>query len=98
MQKITKTTFKNFIKKNKEKLLVCAESAFDGMEDCVVYSENKAFRNVRAISEHIEHTLGLAGLWLVGYGRDYFKHYEDDKVIGIKLYNSCGSSIVAIAK
>lgn len=98
MTNITKATFKSFIKKNKENLLICRESNFDGMEDCVVYSGSKVFRNITTTTDYVEHTLGFAGLWLVGCSRDYFKHYEDDKLVGIKVYNSCGSSIIAVQK
>lgn len=37
---------------------------------------------------------GIQGIYTVGSSRDYFNLYEDENYIGIKVYNSCGSSIL----
>lgn len=37
MKKITKSTFKSFIKKNEGKLYIQTKSDFDGMSDCVEF-------------------------------------------------------------
>lgn len=39
--KITKATFKNFVKKNTDKLFIQYESSFDGMSDCVEFVSQK---------------------------------------------------------
>jgi hypothetical protein len=95
MKKITRATFKSFIRKNSN-LFINVKSRFDGMIDGCA-SVNTSF--LRAIREenHLENTLGINGLWLVG-GNDRFSHYEDDKFIGIEYYNCCGNGVIAIAK
>ena len=95
-KKITKATFKSFIKQNHDKLYVKHCSQFDGMVDCVMPIEGY-FHRINPTTEHMEHSFGIAGLWLVG-GRDYFSFYEDSNYIGINVYNCCGESIIAIKK
>lgn len=45
MKKITKATFKSFIKKNENKMFLQIKSDFDGMSDCVEFipSEKRKF-------------------------------------------------------
>ena len=95
-KKITRATFKSFIKKNTGKLFVNVKSRFDGMTDGCE-SVNGGFSAAIATDDHAEHTLGISGLWLVG-GRDWFSSYEDDKFTGIEYSNCCGRGIVAVAK
>lgn len=97
-KKITLATFKSFIKKNEENLLVNEVSSFDGMHDCVMSSEKVGFTKITKTESNVKHTLGIVGLWLVGSSRDYFRTYEDEKYTGIEVYNCCGSQIIAIAK
>lgn len=96
-KKITLATFKSFIRKNANALFVNRKSSFDGMTDCVE-SCNGGFRRAEAETTFGNHSLGLRGLWLVGHSRDYFNAYEDEKFVGIEVYNCCGRSIVAVAK
>jgi hypothetical protein len=67
------------------------------MTDGLEY-RNKGFRPATKTCQHLEHTLGIYGLWLVGSSRDYFDNYEDENFTGIKYWNSCGSGIIAIKK
>lgn len=98
MTKITKATFKKFIRDNNETLHINCKSSFSGMDDCVMQLDG-GFRKAQPTDNHKEYTLGVdSGLWLVGGGRDYFAAYEDDKFTGIEVYNSCGTSIIAIPK
>lgn len=46
MKKITKATFKSFIKNNDKKLYILSESRFDGMIDGLAYSQQKEFKNL----------------------------------------------------
>lgn len=46
MKKITKTTFKSFLKKNEENLYIQTKSDFDGMSDCVEYISSNQRRFV----------------------------------------------------
>lgn len=98
MAKITKATFKSFIRKNQGRLQIKVKSDFDGMVDCVM-PVNGSFKPVQP-DERVfrENTQGIAGLWLVGDGGDRFYHYEDAQHVGIEYYNCCGSGIVAVQK
>lgn len=96
MSKITKSTFKSFVRKNREHLLISRPSNFDGMQDCVV-SCDATFVPAEE-SACAENTLGIKGIWLVNGSRDYFDHYEKDGLVGIRVYNCCGTSIAAVRK
>ena len=96
-KKITLATFKSFIRKNATALFVHQKSTFDGMVDCVT-SCGGGFTPAQTEDKFGKHSLGLRGLWLVGGSRDYFNAYEDEKFVGIEVYNCCGKSIVAVAK
>ena len=97
-KKITKATFKSFIERNRANLYIDCRSRFDGMTDCVETNRNHGFEPVASdqAASWPEHSLGIAGLWLVGGGRDYFELWNKDGFVGINLYNSCGSQTVAI--
>jgi hypothetical protein len=96
-KKITKATFKSFIRKNADMLFVNQKSSFDGMTDGIE-SCHGGFQRAEFGEQHSEHTLGLRGLWLVGGSRNYFDAYEDETFVGIEVCNCCGKSIVAIKK
>lgn len=97
MKKITKATFKSFIKKASDNLLLKKLSEFDGMEDGVRPVKDEFCKAVKT-EDNIKNTLGYIGIWLVGSSRDYFSHFENDNYVGIKYYNCCGSGIIAIKK
>ena len=99
-KKITKATFKSFIRKNEDKLMAKVKSSFDGMVDCVmpVNGEWKKAERSDWAERCKDNTLGFQQIWLVGQSRDYFNHYEDDKYIGIEWYNCTGSGIIGIEK
>lgn len=97
--KITKATFKSFIKNNINNLYVANLSSFDGMTDCVQSSLDDRFKKVTTqYDPKNTHTLGIPAVWLVGDSRDYFTKIEKNGFIGIECYNCCGSFIVAIPK
>lgn len=93
--KITKTTFKSFIKKNKKNLQVWIQAEFDGTTDCVE-SIRGSFEPMQDSEKWPEHNLGIKGIWLVNGGRDYFSKFEENGMVGIKYFNCCGRGIVAI--
>jgi len=99
MTKITRATIKSFIKREAKNgnLYVKQESTFDGMVDCVMPTADN-FRKVDTINEDDKNTLGIAGFWLVGGNRDYYKKYEDGKYTGYEVSNPCGSCLIAIPK
>lgn len=98
MTKITKSTFKSFIKKNAANLYVKHISSFDGMTDGVEAHKDAEFHPAVACDGQANYSLGINGLWLVGNSRDYFAAYEDENFVGIEVSNSCGRSIVATKK
>lgn len=98
MAKITKATFKSFVKKNRSNLLILCKSDFDGMSDCVMPTGDTLFHKV-VDADHIhENNLGIQGVWLVGGSRDYFTAYEKDGIQGIDVYNCCGHFVVGVKK
>lgn len=98
--KITRTTFKSFVNKNKNNLYCKVKNSFDGMVDCVMPVngnwEPADFNEWAANSP--TNTLGIRQVWLVGQSRDYFNAYEDDQYTGIEYTNCCGSGVIAIKK
>jgi len=99
MKKITRATFKGFVKRNRESLYVKVKSNFDAMVDGV-RPVNGGFEPAQEPWNEVmrEDSLGIRGVWLVGNSRDYFTPYEDDIFTGISCCNCCGSWIVAIQK
>lgn len=97
-KKITKATFKNFVKRNASELYVKEKSRFDGMTDGIEQL-NTGFNLTGVDEERLKGDYAVIdGVWLVGGGRDYFTIWEDDTHYGIEVYNCCGSSIVAVKK
>jgi hypothetical protein len=104
MAKITKATFKSFINRNRERLLIRCESSFDGMTDGVEQARNPQFKPATAQEPRTagfdvttnENTLGINGVWLVGQSRDYFTPFSENDLTGIHVYNCCGSFDVAV--
>lgn len=96
MSKITKATFKSFLKKNQE-IYINVKSTFDGMVDGCVSVKN-GFEKAVKTDYFVENTCGFEGIYLVngGRGRDRFRIYDDGIYKGFEVYNCCGSFIVAI--
>ena len=98
MAKITKSTFKAFIRKANGNLHIKCLSRFDGMTDCVQQTDNKGFRPAEPTDKFVEHSLGVNGIWLVGGSRDYFTAYDDGQYTGIEVDNCCGNQILALQR
>lgn len=97
MTKFTMASVKSFVRKNKGNLKIKTKSSFDGMVDGCVYDHKASFVPVIETSLHPAHTLGMAGAWFVGGGRDSVDPITvDDKVVGFKCFNSCGSFEVMV--
>ena len=94
MSKITKATFKAFLRRNESKLLIKVGSNFDPSYDCVMPVAD-GFSAPREANYPCENNLGLAGVWLVGGTRNYFTEYIKDGLVGIRVSNCCGSFVVA---
>ena len=93
--KFTAASFKSFVRKNRENLFVKEESRFDGQVDCVMSVADDFSKAVAAEYNHTNN-LGIAGVWLVGGGRDYFTPISEGGFVGYSVWNCCGSFIVAV--
>lgn len=83
----TRASFKSFLRKHAGALLLKCESHFDGMTDCVQQINDATF--VPADTE-----AALRGL----VGRDGFTPFENDTMVGVRVYNCCGAFTVATMK
>lgn len=99
-KKITKATFKAFIKKNLGNLYIRKKSSFDGMTDGVEYDHNPQFVKVDCSNFNLDNdnTYGLKGVWLVNSSNNYFTAFDSDEYTGISVYNCCGSFDLVIKK
>lgn len=94
--KITLATFKSFVKKNRENLLVKVGSSFSGMTDmCEPVDDH--FTPAED-NDHFptKNSLGIGGIYLVGSSRDRFRYFENENLVGIEVYNACGNFTVAV--
>lgn len=102
MSKITRSTIKSFIKKNKDNLYISNLSDFDGMIDCVRDCRNTEFRKVEVNNDPSaltqNNTLGVRGAWFVGSSRDLLTPYDKDDFKGYEVSNCCGNFILAVKK
>ncbi len=99
MQKITKSTLKSFIRRNKNNLLIKESGSFDGMIDGISWNKNSSFKNVKITDKDLNHTLGIEDVWVIERaGANNFDRYEDENYIGIEVYNCCGKFTLAIEK
>lgn len=97
MAKITRATFKSFVRKNPN-LLIRVESSFDGMVDMVTASSSAAFRPAVPATYTHDNNLGIKGIWLTGGSRagDRFEEFSAPGLRGISVSNCCGSFTVAV--
>ena len=95
--KITKATFKAFIKKNIDNLYVSKDSNFDGMTDCIQSVDSKFAKAVITDKLNV-YNFTIDSVWIVGGSSNYFKHFDDGQFVGISYDNSCGSGVIAVKK
>jgi hypothetical protein len=95
--KLTKASFKSFLKRNQGNLFIRNESHFNGMSDMVESNENPQWRKLEASTRSFGHEyhLGYEGVYLVRSSRDSFIPFAEDGYVGINVYNCCGSFTVA---
>lgn len=94
--KITKATFKSFLKRNAGNLHILVRSTFDGMTDCCEQTGQKAFAPARETTRDTGYTYGYEGIYLVNGGGDRFSLHNSGGFLGIRVYNCCGSFTVAV--
>lgn len=98
MKKITLASVKSFVKKNANNLYIDVRSSFSGYTDGIE-SVNSGFLPAEIKPNvNVNHTLGIEGAWFVGSSRDYFQAWENETFTGIKVYNCCGTFILATKK
>jgi hypothetical protein len=98
-KKITKATFKSFVNKNRNNLLIRVDSKFDGQRDgCESTGEKEYTPIVKSVRNYPENDLGIGGLWLVNGGGDYFKLLREGNYTIIEVYNCCGTARIAVAE
>jgi hypothetical protein len=95
-KKITKATFKSFLKKNPGKIYVKTRTRFDGMTDGIEDCQDQGWSLARAADHTFENNLGIAGVWLVGGSRNYFREVKEENFTGIDVYNCCGHFMVGV--
>lgn len=99
MKKTTLATIKCFIstEAKRNNLYIKELSKFNGMTDGTE-EVNDDFHLVdsKLINLGTQYTFGISKAWFVGYSRDYFTVFADEKYIGYKVHNSCGSFILAM--
>ena len=100
-KRTTLATIKSFMKRELKckNLYVKQLSTFDGMIDMVDDVDDE-FTKVELEELNLENRndLGIRGVWFVNDSRDGFEDYSDDDYIGYKVYNCCGSFIVAFKR
>jgi len=101
MAKITLSTVKAFIRKNRAALYINVKSCFDGMTDgCESRRDGWQLatedKTESKSSDYNDRTQGITGAWFVGSSRDYFTPYAGDGFTGIEITNSCGRFILAV--
>lgn len=97
-KKITMATLKSFAKRNGDSLYFQELRSFSGMTDCVEENEDRRWIKTEITDKTNYYRTGIQGVYTVGSSRDYFKFYEDERYIGIYVYNCCGSWILATKK
>ena len=97
-KKITLASLKSFAKRNEDKLFFKEKSGFSSMSDMVEQNSNPEWHKSKVSLDKVYYRTGIDGIYTVGSSRDYFEIYQDDDYYGIEVYNSCGSSILAIRK
>jgi hypothetical protein len=105
-KKITLTTIKSFIKASGDQLHISCLTRFDGMTDGTEQCKDRSFRPAVAPNRDgkpfrslgRDNTLGIQGAWFVFDSRDHFTAFDDGTFAGYRVYNCCGSFILAVRK
>lgn len=98
MDRITRTTFKKFLRDHREELYVMRFSGFDGTTDFEQSEPNPEFRKVdpQEVNMEARNDFGIRGVWLVGGGGDFFQWYGLKGFKGIRVSNCCRDFVVAV--
>ena len=100
-KKTTLATIKAFIRRHRGKdLHIKRLSDFNSMTDGVERLKERDFEEARDSDRPrwIDADLGILGAWFVRGSRDHFESYDDGWFSGYRIYNCCGSFILATPK
>ena len=95
-KKITLSTLKSFVKKNRADLQILVSSTFDSMVDCVRPTDHSDFVPTVTTAYDERTTLGIHGIWLVGGSRNWFESFKSETHTGFTVSNCCGKFTVAV--
>lgn len=100
-KRITRSTIKSFVRKNRDNLLIKVKSSFNGMVDgvCDVQDDFDPIVSDDRDDCTSENTLGISGAWLTlsrGFGGDRYTAYSENGLQGYTISNCCGSFILAV--
>lgn len=95
-KKITLSTLKSFLKRNKNDLHLKIHSRFNGMIDGLEHFKDD-FEPAEETEYNTYYTLGIKGLYVIP-GRSYFNVFRDKNYIGITVWNSCGKQTIVTKK
>ncbi len=96
---INRNTLKSFIKNNMEHGVYVANlSDYEEDIDSVIPNDDPEVLKVYDYNEQDQNSFGIDGIWLVSGSRNSFTRYENEKYLGIKVYNCCGNFIVFVKK
>jgi hypothetical protein len=95
-KKITLSTIKAFVRKNKDNLYIKTKSKFDGMTDGVENYHDQSITKAEPLPEDrlSRHDLGYKGTHIVTSGRNWFESVNFDGYYGYEIYNCCGTYYV----
>ena len=60
-----------------------------------IVEKNLYIKQLSHFDGNTDCVMPIDGLWLVGESRDYFDAFQDENYFGYKIFNCCGSSIIA---
>lgn len=98
-KKITLATVKKFIRTHMgTDLQISVRSSFSGMTDCVESTSDRGFTPALTPDEGQNHSnkCGVQGAWFVFGSRDSFTEYNEGGYTGVRVYNCCGSFVLAV--
>lgn len=96
-KRITKATFKSFVKKNIHNLWLEQAYSFDAQIDGIRQCDKSFKRVIIDPNDLSKPNLGVPGIWITDSG-NLFTEYQSESFCGIEVYNCCGCFVIAIEK
>jgi len=96
-KRITLSTLKAFARSNKDRIYAKELSRFDGMVDGISWVDD-GFEKTEITEPTNQCRTGIRKIYTVYGNGNYCEFWENENFAGIKVYNCCGSSVLAIRK